>query len=69
MQATYSMFYRATSGTRVPLPTNLQRARERMEAASACPCLQRQYGRAARRLRREHVQAQVALLDYSPVDP
>lgn len=31
--------------------------------------LQLEYGRAARRLRREHVQAQIALLDHSPVDP
>jgi len=47
--------------------TNLQRARKRMEAASAR--LQRQYGCAARWLRRENIQAQITLLDYSPLNP
>jgi len=31
--------------------------------------LQLEYGRAARRLGREHVQPQIRLLDHSPVDP
>jgi len=67
MQATYSMFLQGQVWDQGTEPKNLQRARERMAAASAC--LQRQYGRAARRLRCEHVQAQIALLDYSPLDP